>query len=91
MSMYVFGGYNHGQGINIGFTDGHAKLLILGPLGSSYYPDDSSANGSPPPQNDRRTQPYRDYGAYGFADYPNYDDYSCHPFMFRPDCNFQTP
>jgi len=82
---YLYGseGYIHGQGLHMCFADGHVKLRLLGPLGSSYDMDWSAT-----PNNDRKTQPWYGYTSYGSSYFANVDDDQCHPYQFRPDYDF---
>ena len=81
---YAFGTtWVHAQGSNFLFADTHAKFRVHGPAGSDSYPHWGVQ------ETDRKTQPWASYSNYGFAYEPNWDDFNCHPYMFRPE--FQGP
>lgn len=99
-NLGYFNGFIHGQGVNILYQDGHVKQLNVGPLGSSYYSSGGGWGGTSTPSASRRTQPYKSYGSYGYASGSyapyytgdvNFDDYTCHPYMFRPEFDSSKP
>lgn len=69
--------YVHNQGVNCVFADGHAKWRRLG----------AQTNAATNCQVD----PYGGYDAQGFGAWywnnagPNGEQWTCHPYLFRPD------
>jgi prepilin-type N-terminal cleavage/methylation domain-containing protein/prepilin-type processing-associated H-X9-DG protein len=76
--------YIHNQGLNMAFTDGHVKWRRLG--GQTTNDPTLGAGAT-----DCRVDPYGGYDAQGFPRWywnntgPNGEQWTCHPYLFRPD------
>jgi prepilin-type N-terminal cleavage/methylation domain-containing protein len=70
----------YGRGILMAFADGHVKLRNLGTSGGE-------TDLNPGPKTDPRVDPFASY-YQGRPAGRWYDQYFCHPYMFRPDFDF---
>lgn len=68
-------------GIIISRADGSTKFYKLG-MNGNYIASQ---------RNDPRTDPFAHYGKKDIPCGRYFDQYGCHPYMFRPDYDFATP
>lgn len=70
----------YNQGLIINFADSHAKFRRL-----------TGGSGDTTQRTDPRIDPWARYDTFGSPRGRYWDQYFCHPYMFRPDFDFQTP